>query len=140
MLSHLAYVSVRKQNCTEKEINSILESCKKNNPPLDITGVLLYSENKFIQYVEGEYKKLMTLYDKIKLDARHERAVMVSVGPITNKIFPSWHMGSRELKTGTVDFQTDINSDDKQVFQKIMNGQQADGIKVQQLLQKFFKK
>jgi Sensors of blue-light using FAD len=56
MLSQLVYVSNRKANCTEAEIEKILASCKKNNPPLNITGVLLYSDIKFIQLVEGEYK------------------------------------------------------------------------------------
>ncbi|MEQ9165113.1 MAG: BLUF domain-containing protein, partial [Fulvivirga sp.] len=48
MLSQLVYVSNRKPNCTEEEIEKILASCKKNNPPLNITGILLYSDKKFI--------------------------------------------------------------------------------------------
>ena len=140
MLAHLAYVSVRKQNCTESEIEKILSSCKKNNPPLNITGVLLYTENKFIQYVEGESNKLMSLYDKIKQDPRHEKVVMISYGPITDKLFPSWHMGNRKIASGDIDFATDINPADKEIFRKIMNGQQEEGEKVQHLLSKFFKK
>ncbi len=139
MLAHLAYVSVRKNNCTEDEIEKILVSCKKNNPPLDITGVLLYSENKFIQYVEGESRSLMTLYDKIKQDVRHEKAVMISYGPIQSRIFPSWHMGSRKIALNDIGFLTDITSSDKVVFEKIINGKETEGAKVQGLLMKFFK-
>jgi len=139
MLAHLAYVSTRKPNCTEQEIDKILASCKKNNPPLLITGVLLYSESKFIQYVEGKSIDLMMLYDKIKKDPRHEKTVMVSYSPIAEKIFPSWHMANRKL-TGSIDFLTDITSTDQEVFQKIMDGKEQEGIKVQNLLLKFFKK
>jgi hypothetical protein len=140
MLAHLAYVSVRKKNCTQEEIDTILASCKTNNGPLDITGVLLYSDTKFIQYVEGESSSLMTLYDKIKKDTRHERAVMVSYGPVQSRIFPSWQMGSRKIAGDDVGFVTDITPDDKVVFQKIMNGAETEGAKVQSLLLKFFKK
>ncbi|MBL7858670.1 MAG: BLUF domain-containing protein [Cyclobacteriaceae bacterium] len=139
MLAHLAYVSNRKSTCTESEIESILKSCKKNNPPLNITGVLLYSDTKFIQYVEGESNELLALYDKIKKDPRHDKAVMVSYGPIAAKIFPSWHMANRKLAGAEVDFKTDITASDKEVFHNIMNGQQEQGGRVQELLQKVFK-
>jgi hypothetical protein len=140
MLAHLAYVSTRKPNCTDAEIDNILDSCKINNPPLNITGVLLYSQNKFIQYVEGESADLMSLYDKIKTDSRHEKAVMLSFGPIPEKIFPSWHMGSRKLASSEIDYATDIDAADKAVFEKLINGQEEQGSKVQSLLVKFFKK
>jgi len=39
--------------CDDSEIDKILDSAKRNNPGLDITGVLLYTEKKFIQYLEG---------------------------------------------------------------------------------------
>lgn len=140
MLAHLAYVSVRKKNCTEEEIEKILTACKTNNAPLEVTGVLLYSETKFIQYVEGESSTLMTLYDKIKKDTRHEKAVMISYNPIQARIFPSWQMGSRKLASDDISFVTDITAGDKEVFQKIMNGKETEGAKVQELLMKFFKK
>ena len=140
MLAHLAYVSTRKSTCTDAEIEKILGSCKTNNPPLGITGVLLFSQNQFIQYVEGESKLLMQLYDKIKKDDRHDRVVMVSYSPINEKIFPSWHMGSKKIASNEVDYLTDIDSSDKAVFTKIIGEQEVDGPKVQSLLLKFFKK
>ena len=140
MLAHLAYVSTRKSTCTEEEIENILGSCKKNNPPLNITGVLISSDTKFIQYVEGESNQLLSLYDKIKKDPRHEKVVMLSYSPINEKIFHSWHMGNRKLSSDGIDYLTDITSDDKVVFNKIMNGKEEDGAKVQTLLLKFFKK
>lgn len=140
MLAHLAYVSIRKKNCTDEEIEKILAACKINNSPLDITGVLLYSESRFIQYVEGESTALMALYDKIKKDARHEKAVMISYNPIQARIFPSWQMGSRKMASDDISFVTDITPADHEVFKKIVNGKETEGAKVQDLLIKFFKK
>jgi hypothetical protein len=138
MLSQLVYVSNRKVNCTEEEIGKILASCKKNNPSLQITGVLLYSDTKFIQMVEGDAKVITGLYDKIKLDNRHSNTMMISYGPIKEKSFPSWHMGARKIAGSQVDFKTNITKDDQEVFNSILNGREESGIKVLSLLKKFF--
>lgn len=138
MLSQLVYVSNRKPNCTAAEIDKILESCKKNNPPLDITGVLLYSDTKFIQLVEGEAKVITSLYDKIKSDDRHSNAMMISYNPIKEKSFPSWHMGSKKVSGNEVDFNTNISTEDKVIFENLLNGKEENGQKVLNLLKKFF--
>lgn len=138
MLSQLIYVSNRKPSCTEAEIEKILASCKKNNPSLEITGVLLYSDSKFIQLVEGEAKVIMSLYDKIKLDTRHANCMMISYGPIKEKSFPSWHMGSRKLAGSNIEYKTDITGDDQKVFDGILSGKEQDGQKVLNILKKFF--
>ncbi len=138
MLSQLIYVSNRKPTCTQEEIEKILNSCKKNNPPLNITGILLYSDTKFIQLVEGEAKVIMSLYDKIKLDTRHSNPIMISYGMIQEKSFPSWHMGSKKLSGGDVDFRTDISAEDKTIFNHILSGREESGQRVLNILKKFF--
>jgi hypothetical protein len=138
MLSQLVYVSNRNTNCTTGEIEKILASCKQNNPPLNITGVLLYSEAKFIQLVEGEAKVIMSLYDKIKSDPRHSNVMMISYNPIKEKSFPSWHMGTRDISKTDVQFKTDISAEDKKVFTEILGGKEESGQKVLNLLKRFF--
>ncbi len=138
MLSQLVYVSNRKSMCTQEEIDKIVASCKKNNPGRGITGVLLYSDVKFIQLVEGESNVITELYDKIKKDPRHSNTIMVSYGPIKEKSFPSWHMGTRLLTQNEIKFKTDISNDDKAVFNKILSGKDEDGQKVLNMLKKFF--
>ena len=138
MLSQLVYVSTRKPMCTQEEIDKILDSCKRNNPGLNITGVLLYSDTKFIQLVEGDAKVIMGLYDKIKLDNRHSNPMMISYGPIKEKTFPSWHMGTKNLKGDQLDFKTDITVDDKTLFQNILNGKEEKGERVLNFIKKFF--
>ena len=138
MLSQLVYVSNRKPSCTQEEIDKILDSCKKNNPSLNITGVLLYSETKFIQLVEGEANVIMSLYDKIKLDSRHSNPMMISYGPIKDKAFPSWHMGTKKLASNSIDYMTDITRDDKVVFDNVLTGKEENGQRVLNLLKKFF--
>jgi hypothetical protein len=138
MLSQLVYVSSRKSSCTDQEIEKILAACQRNNPHAEATGVLLYSKDKFIQYLEGDAKQLLALYDKIKQDPRHEKVRMISYGPIKEKAFPSWHMATKQLSTAQLDFRTDITPQDKNIFNQLLKGEQQEGDKVLSLLKQFF--
>lgn len=139
MLSHLVYVSARTPKCTEEEIQKILDSCRKNNSGLGITGVLLYSNAQFVQYIEGDYKTLIALYDKIKKDDRHKNAIMISSAPIPERIFPSWQMGSKTFDLNSIDYQTNISSNDKIVFREVLSGKGQEGNKALNLMKQFFK-
>lgn len=138
MLSHLVYVSNRRPNCSEEEIGKILSACKKNNAGLDITGVLLYSDTHFVQYLEGEYKEIIGLYDRIKGDSRHKNPVLITSAPIQKRLFPSWQMGSKKLAE-SIDFRTDITVSDKNLFQDILAGKAQEGNRAFQLIEKVFK-
>lgn len=139
MLSHLVYVSARQPHCTEEEIQKILASCKSNNSSLDITGVLLYSDTHFVQYLEGNYKNIMGLYDKIKLDDRHKNAVLISSSPIKERSFPSWQMGSKKFDDKSIDYLTDVADSEKTLFSDILSGKEQNGNKALSLVKKFFK-
>jgi len=137
MLSQLVYVSNRKPSCTQAEIDKIVAACVKNNPSLNITGVLLYSDTKFIQLVEGESKTITGLYDKIKTDPRHSNPIMISYNAIKEKAFPGWHMGTKTI-SNDVQFLTDISPDEKTVFNNILKGKEMEGQKVLNMLRRFF--
>lgn len=138
-LYHLVYTSVRRPNCDEREISKILDSCKRNNPSKDITGILLHSDDLFIQYLEGD-KDIIKLYDLIKDDDRHKRVVLLSYGPLQERVFPSWHMGYKNLPKERIDFLTEDNQNEKQIFQSIIKGEKQSGVSAVNLLVKFFNK
>lgn len=138
MLSNLVYVSLRTPQCTEAEIDKILASCKKNNVSSDITGVLLYSNTHFVQYIEGENDEIMALYDKIKPDPRHKNPIMVSLTAIENRTFPSWQMGSKKINDN-YEFLTDLSASEKQSFKAILNGEGQEGNRALEIMKKFFK-
>lgn len=136
-LYQLVYSSRRKASCDDREVQKILESCKRNNPSKDITGVLLLSDNHFIQYLEGS-KEIINLYDQIKEDPRHSGAVLLSYGPIKERAFPSWHMGYKNLPKDKIDFLTEGNETDKEIFASIIKGQKQTDTSAVKLLAKFF--
>lgn len=137
-LYKLIYSSTRQPNCTSKDIEDILESCKKNNPGKNVTGVLLHSDHKFIQYIEGSSEEVIGLYDKIKDDKRHKNVVMLSYSPINKRIFPSWHMGYRNVDE--VEFQSDITDEDKKVFDSMIAGEKLEDDLGISLLKRFFQR
>lgn len=123
MLSHLIYISNREKECTDQEIDKILASCQENNRHDDITGVLLYSNSKFLQYLEGDYNKINELFDKIKKDPRHSNVVMLTSFAIQERSFPSWEMGAKQMDFENVTFKTDVSAAHKKEFQKILKGE-----------------
>ncbi len=138
MLSHLVYVSKRNAHCTDVEIEKILASCHANNGEKDITGVLLYSDKTFVQYLEGGYKEITSLFDKIKEDDRHSKVAMVGYAPIKERLFPSWKMGSKKFNDESVEFISEISSNEAQEFKDVLSGKEQKGTKAMDLLKKFF--
>ncbi len=138
MVSNLVYVSARRQSCTQKEIDNILASCQKNNKDLDITGVLLYTETRFVQYLEGDYKQIMELYEKIKTDARHSSVVLVSLSSIPKRLFPSWQMGSKKIDEKNVEFNTSLSKDEAAIFNTILAGNEGNTPRAVEVIKKFF--
>nr|WKN37531.1 BLUF domain-containing protein [Tunicatimonas sp. TK19036] len=139
MLSQLVYVSSRSEFCTDQEIQKILASCQKNNKDKDITGVLLYSLTHFVQYLEGEYSEIIHLYDKIKEDQRHKKAVMISNGPISGRVFPSWQMGAKKFDNYAIDYQSDMNGHEQETFRNILAGKNSNNAHTIAIMKKFFK-
>ncbi len=139
MISSLVYVSLRTPICTDAEIDKIVLSCKKNNVGLDITGVLLHSNTHFVQYIEGENKQIMGLYDRIKTDPRHKNVVLINLNMIESRLFPSWQMGVKAVNTDNVTFLTEISESEKLVFKDILDGKTLEGNKASELIKKFFK-
>lgn len=137
-LFQLVYTSKRKPDCSDSEIDKILASCKKNNPAKNITGVLLYTDDMFVQYLEGGRQEILDLYDAIKEDSRHERSVMISYGPLEERTFPNWYMGAKTLAQNDIDFHTEITSEDKKLLDAILKGEKQEGLSALNLLKKFF--
>ncbi|MEM1385432.1 MAG: BLUF domain-containing protein [Pseudomonadota bacterium] len=78
-------------------LDAILASAERNNPPLGLTGLLLYGEGMFMQCLEGPERSVSLMMERIKADPRHRGAVVLSRGPLSARVFPDWAMGARML-------------------------------------------
>lgn len=138
MLSHLVYVSVRNSECTDADIDAILASCQRNNAELDITGVLLYSETHFFQYLEGDRDQITRLYEAIKLDPRHRNVVMVTTGSIAERAFPSWQMAAKKYDVESVEFRTKLDPTEQEAFRALLRGEGKQSDRAIKLMNKLF--
>lgn len=130
----LIYVSGATVPFTDSDLDELLEKARTYNSTLDITGVLLYSEGTFFQVLEGEQQAVEELYEKISLDTRHDKVLMLARRKLKERNFGEWRMGFvRDQETvrnlpGFVDFfssggQTflDLMGDSKRI-REILDG------------------
>lgn len=87
------YRSVAVQPFAEAELHSLLENARSFNVRQGLTGILLYSDGRFVQLLEGAEQPVRQLYARIQQDPRHTQVVTVSEGPGPGRRFADWSMG-----------------------------------------------
>lgn len=137
-LYKLVYTSSRRPDCGEAEIEKILASCRVNNPKKNITGILLHSKYRFLQYIEGDKDEVMRLFNFVKKDDRHGGVNLRYFSPINKRVFPSWQMGYKDVNLNSTVFQTSITKDDQAIFQKLIEDQDQSEIEGIRVLKMFF--
>lgn len=90
---YLLYVSKVSAECTRRDIADILQTSRKNNPFNAVTGILVYKNPEFLQFLEGPEDAVKSLYDRIERDGRHEAVKIINQGEIEERVFPGWDMG-----------------------------------------------
>lgn len=138
-LHYLVYSSIRNENCTDEQIKNILASCEKHNPSKAITGVLVHSNNYFLQFLEGAEEEIMGLFNHIRKDKRHSKVILLNKGLIDERMFPSWHMGYKDADKEGVDLLTQSTSEEKDLFNKLLKGGVVEDNKALKMLSRFYK-
>ncbi|MEZ6117592.1 MAG: BLUF domain-containing protein [Pirellulaceae bacterium] len=109
-LMQLVYASAATVKFDDERLDSLLSRARHNNRFLNVTGVLLFKDQTFLQVLEGKASVLKTLYEKIEQDDRHTDVVQLIQEPIAERNFGTWSMGfvanSKEITRlpGFVDF------------------------------------
>ncbi|CAO1613844.1 unnamed protein product [Sympodiomycopsis kandeliae] len=80
-----------------EELTSILHGSRKRNCENDITGLLLYRDGSFAQFLEGPNEAVQSTFAKIETDQRHKGVVVVLNRSVKKRDFPTWRMGYRNL-------------------------------------------
>ncbi|MDP3388648.1 MAG: phosphate-starvation-inducible PsiE family protein, partial [Methylococcaceae bacterium] len=64
-----------------------------HNSAKNITGILLFSNNTFLQVLEGDEASVNSMYALIEKDPRHTDITIIEKQPIIERAFPYWSMG-----------------------------------------------
>jgi hypothetical protein len=87
------YVSSAIRLLGEEELVRILEVSRRNNARDDITGMLLYKDGNFMQFLEGPKPEVCALLDRIRGDARHHGMIILLQDEHAEREFGDWSMG-----------------------------------------------
>ena len=91
-LTQLIYIST-KNPLPPTEIFRIQEQAQRNNARKDLTGVLLFNRDFFLQCLEGERQEVTRSFTAIAADPRHRNVNLVHVSDIVERHYPDWSMG-----------------------------------------------
>lgn len=91
MLIRQIYVS-RSKDRSELDLGEILDWSRNFNADFQITGVLLYLDEVYMQYLEGEGSTVDALFKSIRADSRHQDVTPLDRRMIKERVFPEWAM------------------------------------------------
>ena len=89
----IVYVSSANWPLSEQELENILLDARRFNEENAITGVLLYNDGSFFQYIEGRASELFKVYDRIQKSRQHKHIIELLDTPISHRYFAQWFMG-----------------------------------------------
>ena len=97
MLVRLLYASRAATPLIASVQDSIMQQSRAHNPEMGITGILGFSDDLFIQVLEGGRDEVCELYNTIVRDDRHQNVRILSFEEIRERRFGSWTMGQVNL-------------------------------------------
>ena len=93
MLAQLIYASEASAPMRIGDIEGILKDARRKNRLLDLTGMLLFDRQFFLQVIEGDPQQLSDLYARLAMDRRHKRLKILHFDAISQRTFGEWSMG-----------------------------------------------
>lgn len=92
MLERLVYRSKATHKLGSLHLFNLLLRSRQRNRELGITGRLLYTEEVFVQCIEGPPASIEALWQSLQRDDRHNDLELLSRQPETTRRFPDWSM------------------------------------------------
>jgi hypothetical protein len=111
-LVYLTYFSTATRRFSQFDLKRLLEISRRNNTAKGVTGLLIYRDGYFLQFLEGPVEAVQATFDRIGRDNRHESPQVVGQGQLRERIFPDWSMGYKNL--------AGINADNTEGYSECM--------------------
>lgn len=88
-------------------MNSIVSTAHKRNEQLEISGLLCWSGEFFLQCLEGRRDRVTQCFAMIATDPRHHSVELIVSSPIAVRWFGEWGMGfSRLMSSHRLDLES----------------------------------
>ena len=99
----LVYASSATKPFNEQELIELLNVSRRNNEKAEITGMLLYRDGNFMQYLEGPKENVLTSMTRISNDSRHHGIITLLQKETPIREFSDWAMGFKSLNAETLE-------------------------------------
>ena len=98
----LIYQSRATRDLLPEELDAILLQARLFNASEQVTGVLLYGDERFFQLLEGPEASVRRVFDRLSSAQAHKGIRVLSQGPIAGRFFECWHMGFTRSPTSAM--------------------------------------
>lgn len=98
----------------DEAVADIVQVSTARNASLDVTGALLFTGDRFAQWLEGEESAVLELMSRIRRDVRHTGIIMLQQGPANRRRFANWSLayhGRSTYAAATVERAADEGAD-----------------------------
>ncbi len=105
-MRQLLYTSTATAGITERDVRLIVGASQYRNAVDDITGILLFDGQRFLQFVEGPPHAIESLLQRLDRDMRHQDVTVRHDAIGLQRAFPIWSMRWVHMAT-TIDDRRD---------------------------------
>ncbi len=91
-IATISYRSRAVQPFSELQLAQLLESARQYNHANGLTGLLVYDDQRFFQWIEGSPEKLDKVWDSIQRDSRHTDIQIMGNQRVPLRFFGDWDM------------------------------------------------
>jgi Sensors of blue-light using FAD len=88
----LIYVSTAAIEFGTADLIKLLIEARDFNRGHQITGILIFENEKFLQVLEGDMAEVKQLYESICRDGRHDQIEAISSKMLSKREYPNWSM------------------------------------------------
>ncbi len=93
----IMYLSTATVKFSDEELEELLKVARRNNLKCGVTGLLIIKGRSFLQCLEGKKENVLSIFEKIKDDKRHDFIIRVIEENVEKRYFPSWSMGYKNI-------------------------------------------
>jgi hypothetical protein len=96
-LSYLIYVSSATIRLSQDGLLELLKHARVKNEARGLTGMLLYRDGTYMQFLEGQRADIDELLNRLRGDPRHKAIRTLREGTVPERLFPDWSMAYKNL-------------------------------------------
>lgn len=96
-MHQIIYLSQATIPFNEAQLEYLLLQARSFNATHEVTGILLYGNEQFLQVLEGEEATVRALYAHIRRDPRHRDVTTYADKSIAGRAFTDWSMAFQPM-------------------------------------------